>query len=281
MTAAMETYLADCKHGRFLLLRGDFISDCMGIYGEWAEREVNLFNLLLKPGEVVVEVGSNIGTHSVPIAKRIGAQGKLFCIEAQRIVSQLLAANIALNNITNARVFCSIAFEGSGAAFLKEENFTGVKNLGAYNVGVNQVKEGGERTAVISVDSLVSSYGLKQVDLLKIDVEGLEGSVLSGSNSLIKTFNPYIFFECGTWQGEAAHAAGDGLNETLRGFGYKLYWYCCLGFNPENFRKVAENRVGDFGDINILAVPEGRKSPLPLKEVDSVSEIKRGPIPWV
>jgi hypothetical protein len=65
----MKTFLKDCRWGRFLLLRGDMISIFADLYGEWSELELRLFRTFLTPDSNVVEVGANLGLHSVPLAK--------------------------------------------------------------------------------------------------------------------------------------------------------------------------------------------------------------------
>ena len=96
----MKTYLKDCRWGRFLLLRGDMISQFVDMYGEWAETEVDLFRTLLPEDGVCIEVGSNIGMHAIPLS-RACARGKVFCYEPQRPIFHILCANIALNDRLN------------------------------------------------------------------------------------------------------------------------------------------------------------------------------------
>jgi len=77
------------------------IGRSLDLYGEWSEGEVALFQALLRPNDTVVEVGANIGSHSVFFAKAVGAQGNIVAIEPQRVVFQTLCANLALNSLTN------------------------------------------------------------------------------------------------------------------------------------------------------------------------------------
>src|SRR3982074_3834241 len=66
---AMKTFLKECRWGRFLLLRGDMVSVYSDFSGEWSQLEVKLFRTLLAPESNVVEIGGNLGLHSVPLAK--------------------------------------------------------------------------------------------------------------------------------------------------------------------------------------------------------------------
>ena len=87
LAADMQTFLKDCRWGRFLLLRGDMISTYADVYGEWSELEVSLYRRLLKTDSVVVEVGANLGLHTVPLAK-IASSGRVICFEPRRAILQ-------------------------------------------------------------------------------------------------------------------------------------------------------------------------------------------------
>src|SRR5205807_9301248 len=104
----MKTFIKDCRWGRFILLRGDFISMYTDLYGEWSELEVKLFQKILKPESNVVEIGANLGLHTVPLAK-VANKGRIICLEPQRIIFQMLCANIALNNLTNVFAYNAAA----------------------------------------------------------------------------------------------------------------------------------------------------------------------------
>ncbi|VEH67228.1 methyltransferase, FkbM family [Rodentibacter pneumotropicus] len=84
----MRTSLQQTKWGLFNLIEGDFISQFVKAYGEWSEVEVQFFRSILSSHSNIIEVGANIGIHSVPLAK-FAPQGKLFCFEPQRIISKL------------------------------------------------------------------------------------------------------------------------------------------------------------------------------------------------
>lgn len=100
----MKTFLKELRWGRFNLIEQDMISQIASLTGEWCEVEVQFLTQLLGSSANVVEVGANIGLHSVPLAKRI-TQGKLLSFEPQRIIFQQLCCNLALNNLTNVETF--------------------------------------------------------------------------------------------------------------------------------------------------------------------------------
>ena len=89
--------LVRAKHGLMLFNKNDtYIGRSIGKYGEFSEGEIAIFDQLCRPGDIVVEVGANIGTHTLPIAKMVGVAGRVHAFEPQRIVFQTLCANMAL-----------------------------------------------------------------------------------------------------------------------------------------------------------------------------------------
>ena len=83
-----------------------YIGRSLDLYGEFSEGECDVFRQLIQPGWTVLELGANIGSHTVFLAKRVGPSGRVIAFEPQRIVFQTLCANIALNNLLN--VFQSV-----------------------------------------------------------------------------------------------------------------------------------------------------------------------------
>ncbi|EIJ67542.1 hypothetical protein B0185_09710 [Haemophilus parahaemolyticus] len=71
----MKTSIYQLKWGTFNLIEGDFISQYAALYGEWSDVEVQFFLENLNSSSNVIEVGSNIGMHAVPIAKKISGGG--------------------------------------------------------------------------------------------------------------------------------------------------------------------------------------------------------------
>ena len=94
------TILKECKHGFFLFNKNDnFIGRSLDIYGEWCEGELATLFQVLKPGHLVIDVGANIGTHTIPFANKVTQTGLVLAFEPQRQVFGYLAANVSLNNL--------------------------------------------------------------------------------------------------------------------------------------------------------------------------------------
>src|SRR6056297_521162 len=176
----MNTFMIDGRWGKLILLKGDMISMYTSFYGEWCEAEVRLFSLLLEKGDNAVEVGAFLGTHSVAIAKIIGA-GKLLCFEPQRIPSQILCGNIALNNLNNVFALQKAVSDSIYTTKMETTDFSTPWNYSAYSLssGLNAEQNfsgpvNEEPVDVVSLDHQVEALGIGSVQLLKVDAEGHE-----------------------------------------------------------------------------------------------------------
>lgn len=273
----MQTYLEDCLWGKFLLLHGDFISDHMRVYGEWSEAEVALFKLLLKPESHVVEVGANIGTHSVALAK-ICHQGRVFCFEPQRPIFTLLCANLALNNIVNARALHAAVGGHEGQVEIETSDYSQPFNYGSFSIDKGFATESTyagntwrEPVRLTTLDTEPALQNLARLDLLKIDVEGLEVPVLQGAQSLIRQHQPAIFCEANKAETFPA------IIGALKDAGYTPYWYAAQRYRPGNFKASTQELKGS--DVNLIAFPPSRPKPtLDLLEATSFEQITSGAV---
>ena len=91
---------AATRHGPMRFLPEDgCVGRSLALYGEFLEGAQRLCAALLEPGDVVVEVGAGVGAHSVPLARRVGAGGRVHAVEPRENLRELLAANLAANGI--------------------------------------------------------------------------------------------------------------------------------------------------------------------------------------
>lgn len=74
-------------HGRYGVIlhyaNDGVIGAALDIYGEWAEAEVSIFKKLLNRGHRVLDLGANVGAHSLVLSRIVGEEGAVYAIEAQ------------------------------------------------------------------------------------------------------------------------------------------------------------------------------------------------------
>ena len=133
--------IKSCRHGIVCYNQNDiYIGKSFDLYGEFSEEEIDLFRLLVTDKDVVLDIGANIGAHTLFLAKAVGPNGQVHAFEPQRIVFQTLCANMALNHIANAFCWNIVLGERPGTVFVPQVqpwehfNFGGL-SLGSYDFG--------------------------------------------------------------------------------------------------------------------------------------------------
>lgn len=248
--SAVQMY--ETRHGRMLGLRGDaYVSRSLELYGEFSPGERLLMEQLIQPGMTVVEVGANLGAHTVALARRC-APAPLYAFEPQQRVFQILCANLALNDIGNVVALPEACGEAEGEADLPAINYAGAGNFGG--VSLLPATPGAAHAHRVRVRTL-DSLGLPACGLLKVDVEGFEPQVLRGARETIMRHRPILYVE----NDRAANQ--DEVIRLMAGLGYRLYWHTPRLFDPGNFRGEKTNVFGGVVSLNVLGLPAetGRK----------------------
>jgi len=214
-----------CKHGLFMYNRNDaFIGRGLDLYGEWCDFEIQLLRHFINPGDIVIDAGANIGTHTIAFANLVGPTGLVHAFEPQRRNFLMLAGNVALNALEN--VVCHQKAIGDSNSEIRlpplpppDLNF----NYGA--VAISQGSETGEVVPVVTLDWL----NLTTCRVIKIDTEGMEPQVLSGGQALIKRCRPMLYVE------NNEPGASKRLHKILDALGYKAWWSIFPYFDSRNF----------------------------------------------
>jgi FkbM family methyltransferase len=234
-----------CRHGTMMYNVNDaFIGRSLDLYGEWCDDEVFILGQILSPGDVVVDVGANIGTHAVFFAKGVTEKGLVVAFEPQRLVFQTLCGNIALNGLTNVTCFCAAVGEKRG-----QITFPTVDPRQTFNFGgVRASSDGkGEVVDVIPIDELE----LRRCALIKVDVEGMEANVIAGAKETITRCRPALFLENDTVERSRE------VLEAVEAIGYKAFWQISGYYNPKNFFANGDNVFGRLQpQANVFCVPK-------------------------
>jgi FkbM family methyltransferase len=242
LLAAGFNRLKACRHGWMLYNINDvYIGRSLDLYGEFSEGEIMLFRQLLRPGDVVVDVGANIGAHTVFFAKAVGPMGIVLAFEPQRVVHQTLCANIALNSLSNT--YCIHAALGAreGWIIVPLLDYACPNNFGGISLGGSST---GEQTRMMTLDSMRAPA----CRLIKIDVEGMEQEVLLGAAHWIEQFRPILYIE-----NDRPEKSAELITHVL-GLGYRLYWHAPALFQADNYFRNETNVFGNVVTLNMLCV---------------------------
>lgn len=236
----------ECRFGTMLYnVHDKYVGRSLELYGEFSFGESEVFRQLARPKDIVVEVGANIGAHTLQLARLVGPTGVIHAFEPQRISFQTLCANMALNSIAHAHCYHQAVGREPGTVVVSQLDPEVVNNFG----GLTMRRDGpGERITQVTVDSLE----LPGCRLIKVDVEGMEQEVIEGAAATIHRYRPYLYVE------NDRLSNSDSLIRCIAGLDYDLYWHKPLLFNPHNFLKNPENVFGSILSLNLLCVPRGR-----------------------
>jgi len=135
----------------------------------------------IKEGDVVFDVGANVGVHTVLTAKLVGKKGKVFSFEPEAETFSTLKKNISINELNNVLSF-PVALSDSRSE--KNIYFTG--NTGGFTLRDNSGSLKGKGIKLIPGDELIKEENLPIPKIVKIDVEGFEYEVIKGFSKTLK-----------------------------------------------------------------------------------------------
>lgn len=162
-----------------LFLRGDRL---------YEPETTRFFQRSLRPGCVFVDIGANEGWYTLLAASIVGSLGHVYSIEPNETVLKVLEDNVHLNAFEGVVSVHGTALGncvGDAALFIPPRDAMASLTF----------RGGRSRRVVVPLTTLDALLGGREVDILKIDVEGFEDEVIAGSTRLIEEHSPQIVFE--------------------------------------------------------------------------------------
>lgn len=237
------------RHGWFLANRFDqYLGRALIRYGEYGEIEHRFLASFLAAGDSIVEIGANIGSHTVGLAKTVGENGKVIAIEAQPTVHRILCANLALNALTNVTTYACGCGKETGTMYVPAMNYNIPILHNSGGISLSSVAEG-TPVPIISLDNLLHDLDSLNLKMIKIDVEGMEKDVLQGAHDLIQRYRPILYVENDRVENSRK------LIEHIRRQGYRLWWHVPMLFNPDNHFHQPVNDNPGIASFNMICLP--------------------------
>ncbi len=151
-------------------------------------------------GVLAIDCGANIGVHTVEWAMSMTDWGSVLSIEAQERIYYALAGNIAINNCFNAIAVHGAVSSESGIMQIPSPNYSVPSSFGSLELreraGNEFIGQPIDYKNTVAVRKLtLDEFNLPRVDLIKIDVEGMELEALEGANSTIDQSHPIMLIE--------------------------------------------------------------------------------------
>jgi FkbM family methyltransferase len=183
---------------RWALDLGEGIDFSIYLLGAFEPGTQTTLKTLVKPGDVVFDIGANIGAHTLGMAQSVGPQGRVFAFEPVDFAYEKLCRNLALNPALAARTFPQQTLLAASVSDRSEPQIYASWPL--ENSGTVHPKHRGQlastvRANVDTLDSFVAGNRIERLDLIKMDVDGHELPVLQGANETLRRFRPTLVME--------------------------------------------------------------------------------------
>lgn len=222
--------------------------------GEFEPQIGVLIRCLLKPGDVAIDVGANIGTHTLEMAAAIGPTGKVYSFEPNALVRSCMFENIRLNGFDRIVDVRSQALgEVRGRAFLRvpvEEDQTysnqGLSSLVALDTPHREVEVEAEK-----LDAFIDARLLSQLTMVKIDTQGYDAKVIRGMSRCLTRLSPVIIFEYEAWAWKQADESISDLAKWIGKFGYSLHLLAVDEYKP-TFKPIDLSAPPEHADVVAL-----------------------------
>jgi len=222
-----KTILVDDYHGnlKFYCELHKYITSQIFWRGHSSDGQLILVDRALKADSVFFDVGANIGEFTLTAASKLNA-GTVYAFEPSGVMMKKLQANIAVNAFSNIKTF-NFGFSDTSKTLpiysCPNIGFDGTLNDGALTLyRTDNVCELLEQVKLEVFDTFVETNKIDKMDVLKIDVEGAELSVLKGAARSIERFKPVIMIEVNDLACTAAGYDGREILRFLERIGYRL-----------------------------------------------------------
>lgn len=154
---------------------------------------------MLPPGQVFVDVGAGFGLYSLALAQTVKAAGGIVvAIEAQRVIYNMICGSVALNSIENLFVHNLAIADREGHIAIPKLDYRKVSSYGSLEFADEQLEDMGQERG-ISDESVrcitLDDMNWARVDLIKIDIEGMEEMALAGGTNMFEVLRPIAFID--------------------------------------------------------------------------------------
>ncbi len=222
------------------------LSHMLLLNGEYEKHETILLKNLIKKGDVFLDVGANFGYYTLLASKLVGKTGKVFSFEPDPYNFSILQRNIKINNCAN--VLC--VNKAVGERDEKIYFYIDADNLGRHNIISNWSNH------KLSVDKIsLDNFFQKgiRVDLVKIDIEGVEELAISGMKKIIQTNKQIkLLIEFFPERIRQNKLNPNNLNKLINSFGFSIYEVRQSGITKTSFNEVLKRTRGKGELMNIL-----------------------------
>jgi len=227
----------------------DFVGRAIYEAGCYEQDTVALLQTLLKPGMVFLDVGAHVGQYTLTASRLVGPTGQVHSFEPDPNTFRWLSINVRRNKLANVRL--------NQVALFAEPGKRSLYLATPRDIGSNSLSQPANYAGTVcdvpcfTLDEYVALRRVRCVDVMKIDIEGAEYSMLQGAGGLLSRENkPLLIIEFEEARQKAFGSSCAKLAHLLRSYGYTLF-------------RIADHPLQEYVEhpddppsLNILAVPQ-------------------------
>jgi FkbM family methyltransferase len=226
------------------------------LLGAFERSTVATLRALVKPGDVVLDIGANIGAHTLGLAKNVGATGKVYAFEPADFAFQKLLRNLALNPELEQRTRASQVMLGSGADKPRSGVYASwplekVDSVHPKHRGRFVSTQG---ASADTLDRFVEREKIGRINFIKMDVDGNELPVLQGGRRVLREQRPTIVLEMSPYVHAEEQNSFAAMIELLKELRYKIEDARNRKTLPLDAAAL-ERLIPDGAGINVVALP--------------------------
>lgn len=224
------------------------------LFGHFEPGTVRFYQERIRPGDVILDIGANVGAHTLPLAQCVSPSGRVHAFEPTDFAFRKLLVNVSLNPDLTELIVANHMFlsandgqHAPAAIYSSWPLLTTTEDAHPKHLGQLKATSG---ATTQTLDRYCLERGIDRVDWIKLDVDGNEFTVLQGAGQLLSSFKPKLLMELSPYVSEeAGHSFADFMNY-LFSFGYTVYDLRNNDPLPSDPAKL-EALVGDGASINV------------------------------
>jgi FkbM family methyltransferase len=224
-----------------------------GTHGEEHLVGDRILEHLNRDGAVYVDVGANVGYHTIRAARHLlRAGGRVVAFEPIQANYDRLLTNLKLNRLRNVRVE-KLALADRAETITVCRDTRGSSNASLASTGVVQ-----EKVHLVRFDDWLAEHRLPRLDVIKLDIEGAEVKALRGMSEAIERFRPILVVEINPMWTRRMMTSTTELITLLHSFGYTLF-DCATPSAADQQRAVTFVDPLGNRELNVVGIPAERR----------------------
>lgn len=175
----------DTEDGRFWVDPVSLLGMALSTHGRHEPSMGQTLGTLLKPGMTFVDLGANEGYFSVLAGRLVGLGGRVLAIEPQDRLQPIISRNLELNTLANVQIAHVLVCDHTGVESLHLMPSTATGGSGVHRRTSYELPT--QEVPAITLEALLDHHEIRQVDLMKVDIEGSEYEAILGSPALFRS----------------------------------------------------------------------------------------------